>query len=169
MTIDTRRELNHIFREMGHYHNKVGESVIWFKFDTSESAYDDVYDENGRSFLPGIAVPILWVDQIESREEYSPEGRRPTQRIRLALSARSAAECGLDPTEAHGGRLKDTKPSGKPWWDDRLNDILYYDSRYYEISNFGIRGRARGDVVIAVAGIETQPEDELVFDSFPTF
>lgn len=65
--------------------------------------------------------------------------------------------------------MKDTKPSGKPWWDDRLNDILYYDSRYYEISNFGIRGRARGDVVIAVAGIETQPEDELVFDSFPTF
>lgn len=168
MTIDTRRELNHIFKELAHFHNKVGEGVIWFRFDTANSQYDDVYDENGKTYLPGVAVPALWIDQVEDREVYSAEGRRPTQRIRLAISARSLAECGIDPTEAHGGRLWDDITTSDPWWDDRLNDILYYDGRYYEISNFSIRGRARGSVIIGVSGIETQPADERVFDVYPT-
>lgn len=164
--MDTRRETAHVFKEFGRYHNKIGEAVIWFKFDL-DSEYDDVYDETGRSFRPGVAVPVLWIDQIEDSENYSPEGRRPTQRVRFACSARSIGEAGIGSTEAHGGRLWDDKPEGKPWWDDRLNDIVYYDGRYYEISGFNIRGRARQDVIIGVTGIETQPGDELVFDLFP--
>jgi hypothetical protein len=165
--IDTRREVNHVFKEMNRYQNKIGEAVIWFKFDLA-SSYDSVYDEGGKNYLKGIAVPVLWVDQMEESEAYAAEGRRPTQRIRFACSARSIDETGIDSTEAHGGRLWDTKPSGKPWWDDRLNDLIYYDGRFYEISNFQIRGRARQDVVIGVSGIETQPEDERVWDMFPT-
>ena len=163
--IDTRRETNHIYKELNRYQNKIGEGLIWFKFDV-DSSYDDVYDEGGRNYLPGIAVPVLWIDQIEDTETYGPEGRRPTQRLRFACSARTINETGIDATEAHGGRLWDTKPE-KPWWDDRLNDILYYDGRYYEISNFQIKGRARQDVIIGISGIETQPEDERVFDLFP--
>lgn len=165
--IDTRREAQHVFKELSRYQNKVGEAVIWFKFDL-ESSYDDVYDEGGKNYLPGIAVPVLWIDQIEDVETYSAEGRRPTQRIRFACSARTINETGIDATEAHGGRLWDTKPESKPWWDDRLNDIIYYDGRYYEISNFQIKDRMRQDIIIGVSGIETQPSDERVFDLFPT-
>ena len=165
--IDTRREAQHIFKELGRYQNKVGEGVIWFKFDV-DSSYDDVYDEGGKNYLPGVAVPVLWIDQIEDVETYSAEGRRPTQRIRFACSARTINETGIGATEAHGGRLWDIKPSGKPWWDDRLNDIIYYDGRYYEISNFQIKDRMRQDIIIGISGIETQPEDERVFDIFPT-
>lgn len=165
--IDTRREVNHVFKEMSRFQNKIGEAVIWFKFDV-DSSYDSVYDEGGKNYLNGVAVPVLWVDQMEDSETYAAEGRRPTQRIRFACSARSIDETGIDSTEAHGGRLWDNKPNGKPWWDDRLNDIIYYDGRFYEISNFQIRGRARQDVVIGVSGIETQPEDERVWDMFPT-
>jgi hypothetical protein len=165
--IDTRREAQHIFKELNRYQNKVGEAVIWFKFDL-ESSYDDVYDEGGKNYLPGVAVPVLWVDQIEDVETYSAEGRRPTQRIRFACSARSINETGIDATEVHGGRLWDTPPDGKPWWDDRLNDIIYYDGRYYEISNFQIKDRMRQDIIIGISGIETQPSDERVFDLFPT-
>lgn len=164
--IDTRRETAHIFKEFGRYQNKIGEGVVWFKFDL-DSSYDSVYDEGGKNYLPGIAVPVLWVDQSEDPESYSAEGRRPTQRIRFAVSARSINDTGLDATEAHGGRLWDTKPDGKPWWDDRLNDVIYYDGRFYEISSFSIRGRARQDVIIGVAGIETQPTDDRVFDLLP--
>jgi len=164
--VDTRREVNHVFKEMNRYQNKIGEAVIWFKFDI-DSSYDNVYDEGGKNYLNGVAVPILWVDQMEDTETYSAEGRRPTQRIRFACSARTIDETGIDSTEAHGGRLWDNKPFGKPWWDDRLNDIIYYDGRFYEISNFQIRGRARQDVVIGISGIETQPEDERVWDLFP--
>lgn len=165
--MDTRRETTHIFKEFGRFHNKIGEAVIWFKFDL-ESSYDDVYDETGRNYRAGISVPVLWIDQIEDTENYGAEGRRPTQRIRFACSARSMTEAGVGAQESHGGRLWDTKPSGKPWWDDRLNDLIYYDGRYYEISGFNIRGRARQDVIIGVTGIETQPGDELVFDLFPS-
>jgi len=165
--IDTRREVNHVFKEMNRYQNKIGEAVIWFKFDV-DSSYDSVYDEGGKNYLNGVAVPVLWVDQTEDAESYAAEGRRPTQRIRFACSARTIDETGIDSTEAHGGRLWDSKPVGKPWWDDRLNDIIYYDGRFYEITNFQIRGRARQDVVIGVSGIETQPEDERVWDMFPT-
>lgn len=165
--IDTRREAQHVFKELSRYQNKVGEAVIWFKFDL-ESSYDDVYDEGGKNYLPGVAVPVLWIDQIEDVETYSAEGRRPTQRIRFACSARTINETGIDATEAHGGRLWDTKPESKPWWDDRLNDIIYYDGRYYEISNFQIKDRMRQDIIIGVSGIETQPSDERVFDLFPT-
>jgi hypothetical protein len=164
--MDVRREVNHIFKEFDSYQTKIGEAVIWFKFDLG-SSYDAVYDEAHRNYEPGVAVPILWVDQMEDPENYAPEGRRPTQRIRFAISARSVNETGIGAFESHGGRLQDIKPYGKPWWDDRLNDIIYYDGRYYEISDFQIRGRARQDVIIGVAGIETQPMDERAFDFFP--
>ena len=165
--IDTRREINHIFKELSAYQNKIGEAVIWFKFDL-ESSYDSVYDEGGKNYLPGVAVPVLWINQQEASETYEGNGRRPTQRINFACSALSINETGIGATEVHGGRLWDTKPTDKPWWDDRLNDITYYDGRFYEVSDFQIRGRARQDVVIAVSGIETQPSDDRVWDLFPT-
>lgn len=164
--IDLRREQNHVFKEMDRYQNKIGEGIVWFKFDT-ESSYDRVYNEGGKHYLPGIAVPVLWVDQIEDNETYSDVGRRPTQRLRTAVSARTMNEVGIGAEEAHGGRMWDTKPDGKPWWDDRLNDILYYDGRFYEVSSFQIRGRMRADSVIGVSAIETQLEDDRIWDLFP--
>jgi hypothetical protein len=131
------------------------------------STYDRVYDEANRAYQTGIALPVLWIDQQEDPESYSAEGRRPTQRLRFAASARSINNVGIDATEAHGGRLWDERPFGKPWWNDRLNDLVYYDGRFYEVSDFQIRGRIRQDVIIGVAGIETQPMDESIFDLFP--
>ena len=168
MTLDMRREKNRIFKELEAYQGKVGETVVWFKFDVDESAYDRVYDEGGQRYLRGRTVRALWVDQIEDPESYGDEGRRPTQRLRMAVSSRVMAEAGVGSQEAHGGRLRDEKPSGKPWWDDRLNDLIYYDSRFYEVTNFQIRGRGKdGDVVIGISGIETQPNDERVWQLFP--
>ena len=165
--IDSRREAEHIFKQFERYQKIIGEGIIWFRFDTVVSEYDEVYDEGGRQYLPGVAVPVLWIDQIEDTETYTPEGRRPTQRFRSAISAKSLAEVGIGATEAHGGRLWDAKPDGKPWWDDRLNDLIYYDGRFYEIANFQIRDRMRQDVIIGVSGVETQPADERVWDLFP--
>lgn len=168
--IDGRREAQHIFKQFDRFQKVMGETIIWFRFDVDTSDYDTVYDEGGRIYHQGVAIPVLWIDQIEDTETYSSEGRRTTQRFRSAVSARSMAEVGIGSMEAHGGRLWDTKPTGKPWWDDRLSDLIYYDGRFYEISNFQIRGRngTGGDVVIGISGIETQPSDERVWDLFPS-
>jgi hypothetical protein len=165
--MDPRREANHIHREFNKYHKYIGESVLWFQFDTSYSQYDDVYDEAYRSYLPAAKVPVLWVDQQEAAKDYAAEGRRPTQRIRFAVDSKALWECGIQVTEAHGNRISDSSPS-TVWREDRLNDLIYYDARFYAISNFQIRGRVQGeDVILGVSGIETFPTDELNMDNVP--
>jgi len=166
--MDSRREANNIFRQLDRYQITQGESIVWFKFDTTESEFGAVYDEGGKNYLTGTIVPVLWVDQIEDNKTYAPEGRRPTARLHFAVSARTLIEAGVNATEAHGGRIDDPKPTNKTWYDDRLNDLLYYDSRWWEVSNYQIRDRVQGtDVIVGVTAIETQVDDERVWDLFP--
>ena len=164
--IDTRREALHIMEEFGRYQEKVGEAVVWFMFNTLTSSYNNVYDEGGRRYLPGILVPILWVDQIEPPEQYLPEGRRPVNTLRFAVAARVMYEVGIGDKEATGHRTWDSGLIGGKWFNDRVNDLLYYDGRYYEVMNFQIRGRIREDVIIGISCTETYIEDEHTFD-FP--
>lgn len=164
--MEARREVREIWKHMGRYHEMIGEALIYFRFDADTSNYDRVYDEGFRRYHTGKRMPILWVDQMEAVEDYAPEGRRPTQRVRLAVSSQAMHECGISITEVHGNRLQDSSPS-EIWRRDRMHDIMYYDGRYYEISGFQIRGRVQGeDVIIGLTGIETFPADDMVLD-FP--
>ena len=167
MAVDMRREAQHIRNEFTRYHRAIGESVMWFCFDQQHSHYDRVYDEGYRRYEQARKVPVLWIDQMEANEDYAPEGRRPTQRLRFAVSARELFETGISVTEAHGERIWDQ--SQNPVWNsDRLDDLLYYDGRFYEVSNFQIRGRLQDqDMIIGVSGIETKPADELNLDTVP--
>ena len=164
--MDTRREAKAIFRHFSRYHTTIGEATIYFRFDADNSSYDRVYDEGYRRYNRGVRIPILWVDQMEATEDYAPEGRRPTQRLRYAVSAQNMYEAGVSVTEVHGNRLQDTSPS-TTWRRDRINDLCYYDGRYWEISGFQIRGRVKGeDVIIGVTAIETFRDDDMILD-FP--
>lgn len=165
MAVDPRREAGHIHKELYRYQKQFGETIVWYVFDMEASQYDAVYDEGYRRYQTGKKVPILWIDQQEAEESYGPEGRRPTQRLRCSVSTRSLWECGISITEAHGNRIQDISPS-TVWKEDRLNDILYYDGRFYAISNFQIRGRLQGeDIIIGISAIETYPTDEMNLDT----
>jgi hypothetical protein len=165
--MDARREVIQIWKHFSRYHDSVGEAIIYYRFDTENSDYDNVYDEGYRRYHLGVHIPILWVDQSEAVEDYGPEGRRPTMRIRLALSARAVYEAGISVTEVHGNRLEDTS-SSQTWRSDRVHDIFYYDNRYYEVSAFQIRGRVQGeDVIVGLSGIETFPGDDANLDFLP--
>ena len=165
--MDPRREVRQIHKHFDRYHKEIGEALIYFLFDTVNSTYDEVYDEGGRRYKPGTRMPILWVDQMEAMENYAAEGRRPTQRIRLAVSSLSLYECGVSITEAHGNQITDTSPS-EVWRRDRMHDIFYYDGRFFEVSGFQIRGRVKGeDVIIGITGIETFPADDAILDYLP--
>jgi hypothetical protein len=165
--MDTRLEVREIWKHFGRYHNDVGETLLYYKFDSEISAFDRVYDEGNRRYHTAVRIPILWVDQQEATEDYSPEGRRPTTRLRLSVSARDMYEAGVSVTEAHGNRLQDDSPSDI-WREDRVHDILYYNGRYWEVSAFQIRGRVKGeDVIIGISAIETFPGDDMIFDYVP--
>jgi hypothetical protein len=88
-------------------------------------------------------------------------------RIRLAVSAQQLHEAGISVTEVHGNRLTDGSPS-VVWRYERVNDLFYYDNRYYEVSAFMIKGRVKGeDVIIGITGIETYATDDMQFDFAP--
>ena len=164
--MDTRREVRYIYKHFTRYHREIGESLVYFRFDADNSTYDRVYDEGFRRYHKGVVIPILWVDQQEATEDYAPEGRRPTQRLRLAVSAHPMYEAGFSVTESHGNRIYDTSPSDI-WRRDRMHDMSYYDGRYWEISAYQIRGRAKyEDVIIGVTAIESFIDDDMQFD-FP--
>ena len=165
--MDVRREARQIWKHFGRYQLTIGEAIILYRFDADNSRYDSVYDEGYRRYHKGVRVPILWVDQTEPTEDYTSEGRRPTQRLRFAVSAREMYEAGFSVTEVTGNRLQDESPSDI-WRRDRMHDILYYDSRFFEISAYQIRGRVQGeDVIIGITAIETWPDDDAVFDYLP--
>jgi hypothetical protein len=165
--MDPRREVRQIWKHFNRYHDTIGEALIYYRFDADTSSYDTVYDEGYRKYHKGVRIPILWVDQSEATEDYAPEGRRPTQRLRFAVSASNMDEAGFSVTEAHGNRLQDESPSDI-WRRDRVNDICWYDGRFYEISAYQIRGRVQGeDVIIGLTAIETFPDDDMQFDYEP--
>jgi hypothetical protein len=165
--MEARREVAQIHKHFKRYHKDMGEGIIYYRFDADTSHYDNVYDEGFRRYHPGIRMGILWVDQMEAVEDYSAEGRRPTQRFRGAVSSRDMYEAGFSITETHGNQLTDLPPNSI-WRRDRMHDIFYYDNRYYEVSGFQIRGRVKGeDVIIGITGIETFPSDDMVLDYRP--
>jgi hypothetical protein len=162
--MDTRREARQIAKHFARYHDDIGEAIIYFRFDSDQSTFDRVYDEGFRRYLQGQHIPILWVDQMEAVEDYTPEGRRATQRCRLAVGARAMYEAGVSITEVHGHRLDDPPDA---WRNDRVHDIFWYDGRFYEVSGFQIRGRVQGeDVIIGLTGIESFKADDMQLD-FP--
>lgn len=178
MTVDYRRELSYVWKQYNAYYDTIGEEVIWFPFDTVDSRYDDVYDEGNKTYKTGIRMPALWVDQIEDPEQYTGEGRRPTKRLRFAVSARSLQERGVPVFDAHGRRMYDVPPVApdpdqygrpeSPWLDDRLNDIVFYDGRFWAVSDFQLRGRAKEfNQIVGVSALEIDPRDENLWDLFP--
>ena len=141
--MDTRREVNQIFKHFDRYHTRsVRRSSTTASTPTTAST-TTVYDEGFRRYHTGMRMPILWVDQMEAVEDYCPEGRRPTTRMRCAVSARSMHEAGISITEVHGNQLTDTSPS-EVWREDRMHDIYWYDNRFWEVAGFQIRGRVQG-------------------------
>lgn len=165
--MEPRREVTQIWKHFGRYQRDVGEAIIYYVFDADTSQYDDVYDEGFRRYSKGIRIPILWVDQSEAVEDYAPEGRRPTERMRCAVSARNMYEAGISVTEAHGNTLTDVSPS-EVWRHDRNHDLYFYNNRFWEVAGYQIRGRFKGqDVVIGISGIETFLADDMLLDYVP--
>jgi hypothetical protein len=165
--MDPRREARQIWKHFTRFHKDIGESLVYYRFNADTSHHDTVYDEGFRRYHIGVRVPILWVDQTEPTEDYTSEGRRPIQRLRCAVSARDMYEAGFSVTEVTGNRLQDG-PANDGWRRDRMHDLVWYDSRFFEISAYQIRGRVQGeDVIIGITAIETWPADDAIFDYLP--
>jgi hypothetical protein len=139
-----------------------GETVVWFEFNPLGSAsvnsiYDDVYDEGtpgsgGRSYKPGVVIPILLGSENEDQKRAIPEARQTVQTINVFIGMRDMREAGIaTPYE----------------YRSHLNDIFLYDGRYYTVYDYRVRGRLKDDVFILVVGQELYLNQEFINDPGP--
>lgn len=153
------REVNEINKHYGRYQRGSGETIIWYEFAplgtaASTSVYDDVYDEGtpgtgGRQYGSGIVLPVLLITETEDLKRSIPEGRQVTQVANFIASYRDFVAAGVsEPYE----------------YRHHLNDIFQYDGRYYSVTTYRVRGRARDDLMIVVEGVELYLDQEFVND-----
>lgn len=158
----------HLGRELGlinkHVRNKVadvGESVVWYVYnelETSESLYDDVYDEGapgsgGKTYKPGVVIPTIYAAEFEDSYRAIPDGIKLTQTIRLTFLLKDFIKAGVvSPGEYNG----------------HINDMFEYEDRYYRVTDYSAKGRMRTNgVLIAVQGIEVFLNEEMPYDLGP--
>jgi hypothetical protein len=157
--VDVRRERKLINKHLNRHSTKIGLTLTWFEFLKfgEGSEYDQIYDtggfgESGRTYKPGIVIPILHMDEIEDESRAINDGRQPTSNIVVKMSMDDMIKAGIS----------------NPWdYEPRLNDIFYHDDRYFSVYRYRVRGKLKGEVIVMVQGVETFPEQELVFDNSP--
>lgn len=172
--MDSRTELSLINKHVRQHNREAGEVVYWFEFDWNEPAYpassfpspalyselptyDDVYDEGGpgprgRRYSGGLAIPTIYVEEFEDQFTLQDDGRQPIQNLAVTILFRDMELAGLsDPAE----------------FKRHLNDIIFYDEKYYKVWEYRVRGRLPSEVIIAVRGFEIMIDQEFPFDPGP--
>ena len=92
------------------------------------------------------------VTETEDTKRAIPEGRQPVQVVNAVISMQDCRDAGMsEPYE----------------YQRHLNDLFFYDARYYAVSMYRVRGRAKDDVLIVVEGIEVYIDQEMPNDPGP--
>lgn len=164
--MDTRVELDLIRKHYREYSRHAGEHVVWYEFlpfgaaaSASGSYFDHVYDEGisgtgGRKYKNGVVVPVLMITETEDQKRSIPEGRQPVEVVNFVASIDEFRRAGItDPFE----------------YKQHLNDLFIYDGRYFTVTSYKVRGRARDDIIIVVEGLEIYMNQEYPFDPTTTF
>ena len=151
--MDLRNEIEHIFKN-GYrwYQRNLGDAVVWHEYDSANTEYHPVYDEGGRRYTAGVVLEALWVIVTEARSQRSMEGRKPVERISLAVSARTLDISGISDPEDYARHL---------------NDVIRYQGRLWEIKEYNIKGSIPDAVIIGVVGTQIYEDEEMVFDDLP--
>lgn len=175
--MDTRKELSLVNKHVRQHNREAGEVIYWFEFNPegatypawsvypssssfpagSAPIYDDVYDEGapglgGRKYAGGLAIPTIYVEEIEDQFTLQDDGRQPTQNISVTLLFKDVESAGMsNPAE----------------YNQHLNDLFYYDERYYKVWDYRVRGRLPDEVIVAVRGFEVFVDQEFPFDPGP--
>jgi hypothetical protein len=162
--VDVRRELDLINKQFRRHFKTAGDTVVWYEFvplgasASASSIYDDVYDEGaygagGRSYKPGVVLPVLLGSENEDQRRAIPEGRQPVQTMNLFISMLDMKEAGIaSPYE----------------YRQHLNDMYLYDGRYYSVFDYKVRGRLRDEVFVLIQGQEIYIDQEMINDPGPS-
>lgn len=150
------RELRLIHKHIHRQTREVGEALVWYEFIPlgAGSSFDDLYDESprgsaGLKYNPGITIPTVYVEEIEDNNRAIDDARMPLQNVKVIMSMAHVIKAGLTHPEEY---------------QPHLNDMFFYDGRYYNVIDYKVRGRLRDDVLLAVEGNETYIDQERMND-----
>lgn len=157
--MDTRIERALINKHVRRKARNLGRSMLWYEFlnFNEGSEYDDIYDTGpagpaGRSYRSGISIPIVHIDEIEDDSRSMAEGRQPVMNIVLKVLMDDMIKVGIT----------------EPWeYERHLNDIFYFDGRYFSVYRYRPRGLLKGEVIVMIQGIEIFLDQDFVFDNTP--
>ena len=161
---NVRREAGHIWDTYRRYHRETGEMVVWYELqpfgDTAatDSLYDDVYDEGlsatgGLRYQAGIVLPVVQIQETEDTKRAQADGRYVVQTAIGVASVKDMRDAGIsDVTE----------------YRTHLNDMFFYDGRFYSVTAYRSRGRVKDELIIGFEGIERYMDQEFAFDPGPT-
>lgn len=161
--VDVRKELSLINKHIRQHNREAGEHIVWFEYletdgTSATTVRDDVYDmgsplvDEGRKYAPGIVIPTIYVDEMEDQYYANQDARQPTQNIRVVILYDDAYRAGL--SEPHE-------------YQPHLNDMFYYQGRYFKIHTYNARGRLQNEVIISVNGYEVYIDQEFPYDPGP--
>ena len=158
---DVRKELSLINKHIRQHGRVAGSNIVWFPFigfsEDNGSMWDDVYDEGapgqgGREYGEPIVLPTIYIDEQEDRFTLQEDGRQPTQNVYVVMLFADVKLAGLAmPHE----------------YDLHLNDVFYYDGRYFKVNQYRVRGHIQEEVVIGVHGFEVYVDQEFTLDPGP--
>ena len=162
--VHVRREAEHVWENYRRYHRETGEMVVWYELQpfgetaATDSLYDDVYDEGllstgGVRYQTGIVVPVVQIQEIEDTKRSQADGRFVVQTAFGVASVKDMREAGV---------------SSVTEYRSHLNDMFFYDGRFYSVTAYRSRGRAKDEIIVGFEGIERYLDQEFAFDPGPT-
>ena len=159
-----RREAGHIWEEYRRHNRSTGETLVWYELQpfgataATDSLYDDVYDEGlsstgGLRYQAGVVLPAIQVQETEDTKRAQADGRLVVQTVIGVLSVKDMRDAGIsDVTE----------------YRKHLNDMFFYDGRYYTVTAYRSRGKVQDELIVGFEGIEKYIDQEFAFDPGPT-
>lgn len=162
-----RREIRSVERGLRQFQREVGDTVVWYEFDSAKSSGGDTYDEGGIPdpldptliptgaglvFKAPTAIPVVWIRFVTPTAIQTEEGEytvnRTTLRFARDVMRTSGLQNPLDPA-AH------------------FNDRYSYNGFLYRVDGYNPRGWIHNTyLMVDVNGTQLKPE-ELQSDSFP--
>jgi hypothetical protein len=146
-------ETNDIDQAFADWQSQNGDTVMWYRFDYTDSQINDIYDEGdgvGKVYKPPVPMPVLHATRVEGGHDNDEEGFYWNDDMTITAAFEQVRRVGLTRLDIEHQNF--------------LKDRIEYDNRIFRISSIEILGQIQErDVIVSIVCTEVKP-DELVND-----
>lgn len=131
-----------------------GDWADYYRFDSTLSQMDDVYDEptgTGLAYLAPVRIQAIHVEHVEGANEDSENGFYYNDDLAAIVAFDKVLQAGMDYADIMTGNY--------------IKDRMVYDRKVFRVRQISIRGQMqKRDIIVAISATQVKP-DELVWDA----